>query len=103
MSRFVSLGHKENFPGDQIVAVEVEGRNIALVKSGEDYYALNNSCPHVGAPLAGGWVAGQVLTCPFHGWQFDIRTGLSVVPEGTHVSCYPTKLENDEVYVDIGD
>jgi 3-phenylpropionate/trans-cinnamate dioxygenase ferredoxin subunit len=57
------------------VAVEVEGRDIFLVRCGEKVHALDNLCPHFGAPLKSGRVVNGVIACPLHGARFDLATG----------------------------
>jgi len=73
--------------------VEVVGRSIGVFNVGGEFFALRNSCPHQGGPLCAGRVSGfviaetpgeyqysrqgEILRCPWHGWEFDIRTGQS--------------------------
>ncbi len=76
--------------GDQIVALfNVAGR----------LYALDGICPHQGGPLGQGQLDGAVVTCPWHGWQFDVRTGHHQVNESL---CHPrleVKIEGEDVLV----
>ena len=51
------------------------GLTIAIFRVGDDFYALDNACPHKGGPLGEGAVAGTVVTCPWHGFTVDLRTG----------------------------
>ena len=50
-------------------------RIVALFNVDGEFFALDGVCPHQGGPLAKGALAGCILTCPWHGWQFDVRTG----------------------------
>ena len=52
-------------------------RKVALCRVGGRPYAVTNVCPHLGGPLAEGYLEGPVLTCPWHGWRFDVTTGRS--------------------------
>jgi 3-phenylpropionate/trans-cinnamate dioxygenase ferredoxin subunit len=92
MSRRVLARASEIPPGTSKI-VTAMGRQIGLFNVGGDFYALSNRCPHQGAELCKGWVVGLVqsdgpgeyrvtrpgefLRCPWHGWEFDIRTGQS--------------------------
>jgi nitrite reductase/ring-hydroxylating ferredoxin subunit len=56
-------------------AFVVGDREIAVFNVGGAFYAIENTCPHQGGPLAEGFVDGNVVTCPWHAWCFDVRTG----------------------------
>ena len=55
--------------------VLVAGRRIAVFPMDDTYAALDDICPHAGASLGDGWVNNGVVSCPLHGWEFDLRTG----------------------------
>ena len=58
------------------------GDEVAVFNVGGEYYAIENFCPHKGAPLSDGVLCGHVVECSLHGWQFDVRTGECLtVPE----------------------
>jgi nitrite reductase/ring-hydroxylating ferredoxin subunit len=58
------------------------GDEVAVFNVGGEYYAIENFCPHKGAPLSDGVICGHVVECSLHGWQFDVRTGECLtVPE----------------------
>src|SRR5438105_10112483 len=81
---------------------QVEGKAIALANVGGSFYAINNTCLHRGGPLGQGALEGKTLTCPWHGWQFDVTTGKASMNPSTGVACYPTEVRGDEVFVDVG-
>jgi NAD(P)H-dependent nitrite reductase small subunit len=82
--------------------VSAEGREIALFKVEGRIYAIDNLCPHRGGPLGEGWLDGAHVTCPWHGWQFDVRNGYCrTVPESRQ-RCYAVKVEGDAVLVEMG-
>ncbi len=109
MSRHVVAAVGEIAPGCSKL-VTVKGREIALFNVGGEYFALFNSCPHAGASLCHGKIVQPVLSsepgtyrlahdramlrCPWHGWQFDIRTGQAWCdPETLKVRNYPVAVE----------
>jgi nitrite reductase/ring-hydroxylating ferredoxin subunit len=64
-------------------------------------HAVDNRCPHLGFPLSKGTVRGGILTCHWHSWQFDLCSGGCLTPTESDVAVYPTKVEKDEVWVDL--
>lgn len=88
-------------PG-QMKRVEVDGRDIALVNLGGTFYAIDNNCPHNGGPLARGSLDTSTghLTCPWHAWTWDVRTGRAVAPPvGWRAITYPVRVHGDDVLV----
>ena len=63
--------------------------------------AVDNTCAHRGGPLGQGDLDGAVVTCPWHGWRYDVRTGLHDGSPPVRVACYPVTVENGTVYVDV--
>jgi nitrite reductase/ring-hydroxylating ferredoxin subunit len=72
---------------------------MALFNVGGEFYAINYVCPHMGGPLGEGKLAGFVVSCPWHAWTFDVRTGLADHPGGHCVSAYELVVEGDEVKI----
>ncbi len=88
-------------PGTGMV-VEAAGRTLALFNLNGTFYALDNKCTHVGGPLGEGDVAGNVVTCPWHGSKFDITTGAVVGPPARRpVAALRVSVKNNEVMVEM--
>lgn len=87
----------------EITAVKVGGENVALVNLAGTVHAVNDICPHVGAPLSQGWVevADKQIVCPMHSWEFNLCDGRGTTVEGSSVECYRVKVENGDVYVEV--
>ncbi len=102
MGKIVTLATKgEVRPGTGKVC-EVEGRCIALFNVGGAFYALDNTCKHRGGPLGEGDLEGSVVTCPWHGWQYDVTSGKNVLPNPTvAVDCFKVTVEGDNVCAEI--
>jgi nitrite reductase (NADH) small subunit len=77
------------------------GRVIALFNVGGTYFAMDGICPHAGGPLAEGDVAGPVVTCPWHGWQFDVTTGQNSLNPRIEQARFPVKIEGDDIWVEL--
>jgi nitrite reductase/ring-hydroxylating ferredoxin subunit len=79
--------------------IVVHGKPMALVKVNGEFFAVNAVCPHMGGPLASGRLDGCLLTCPWHGWTYDVRTGLPDHPGGHSISAYEVRVEGQDVLV----
>jgi 3-phenylpropionate/trans-cinnamate dioxygenase ferredoxin subunit len=93
-----------DIPNGGALAVEVEGTEIALVRDGDDVYAIRDECSHASIPLSEGEVEGCEIECWLHGSRFDVRTGKPVnLPATESVPTYPTTLAEDaaSVLVDL--
>lgn len=72
---------------------------IALFNIDGEFYALENSCPHQGGPIADGWLEGPTVTCPWHGWCFDVRTGKMTLGDFARVIKFAVRREGEKIYV----
>lgn len=88
-------------PGDSAKTVEVAGQTLALFRAGKEVYALQNACIHRGGPLGEGHVEEGLVTCPWHAWQFELKSGKCTTLEGAKQKVFKTKIEKDEIWVDI--
>jgi 3-phenylpropionate/trans-cinnamate dioxygenase ferredoxin subunit len=109
MAKYVIATAEEIPPGERKI-VEVAGRSIGVFNIGGAFFALRNRCPHQGGPLCSGTLGGlvvspgpgtyeftrqgEILRCPWHGWEFDVRTGASwVEPARLRVRRYEVTVE----------
>ncbi len=82
--------------------VKVEGETIALFNVDGTYYAIGNTCPHRGGPLGEGSLEGNTVTCPWHGAQFDVKTGEVLAPPAAlGVKSYPVHVEGEDVLIEL--
>lgn len=82
--------------------VQAGDKTLALFNLGGKFYALDNSCTHVGGPLGEGEVEGNVVICPWHGSRFDILTGAVLGPPARRpVATFPVDVRDGVVYVDV--
>ena len=87
-------------PGEGRV-VEAAGKAIALFNASGTFYAIDNTCLHRGGPLGEGDLEDTVVTCPWHGWRWDVKTGANVNNPAVTLSCYPVTIEGGAVYVEV--
>jgi 3-phenylpropionate/trans-cinnamate dioxygenase ferredoxin subunit len=75
---------------------------LAIVRDGEDYYAIYDECSHAAVPLSEGDVEGCFIECWLHGSQFDLRTGEPTsLPAFEPVAVYPVQIDGDDLLVDV--
>ncbi len=86
-------------PGD-VIAVEVDGVQIALGRDGDRYFATQRQCVHRGGDLAEGIVSRGHLICPNHGWRFSTATGQHAEASEHCLVTYPVRITGDEIEVD---
>ena len=95
--------------------VEVGGRSIGIFNVNGDFVAVLNVCPHQLAPVCKGRLGGttlpsapaefswgregEILACPWHGWEYDIATGVMVADRNFRLRKYEVDIRGDEVYV----
>ncbi|HND52905.1 MAG TPA: Rieske 2Fe-2S domain-containing protein [Pirellulaceae bacterium] len=102
MSQWIRLAAVSDCPPGQARELVAGERIVALFNVDGEFYALDGICPHQGGPLGKGRLNGCILTCPWHGWQYDVKTG----QHQTNASiCHPgfaLRVDGDEIFVDLG-
>ena len=89
-------------PAGEALAATVDGVELAVVRNGDDVYAIYDECSHAAIPLSEGEVEGCEIECWLHGSMFDLRTGKPTnLPATEPVDIYPVKVEDGAVYVDV--
>lgn len=102
MPTFVKAAHTTDVPPGTGKCVEVNGKEIALFNLDGTFRAIDNTCIHRGGPLGEGEIDGNIVTCPWHGWQYDILTGKNVGDDaGAGVASYEVKVEGDDVLIAV--
>lgn len=99
---FVCAAKVSEIEPGTIREVKLGATAIAIANVGGSFYAINGTCLHRGGPLGEGTLEGKVVTCPWHGWQFDVTTGKAAMNPNAGVACYPTEVRGEEVFVDAG-
>ena len=104
MAEYVKVAETTGFTPGMVHGAEVDGRTIAIANVDGEYYAIDATCTHRGGPLAEGELSGAVLTCPWHGGQFDVRTGqVQRFPPPEPVRVYPVKVEGGAILVEVSE
>lgn len=102
MSERIKVATVNQLGPGQRKLIKVRGKEIVLFNVDGSIYAINNSCPHSTGPLSEGRLFNHIVTCPWHGSQFDIRNGQCYSgPATKDVSSYPVHLEGDAVFIEV--
>jgi len=116
MANFVETLKAGDLKDGQMKEVKAGGRDVLLAKVGGKFYAVENTCPHMGGKLAQGKLEGTVVTCPLHGSQFALKDGSVVrwtnwpgivvavtklIRRPRAIKTYPVKIEGDKVMVEV--
>ena len=80
-------------------AVEVNGKTVALFNVDGTVYALDNTCLHQGGPLGEGMLEGDVVSCPWHMWEYNVRTGVNIGNSSLRVATYAVKVEGNDIKI----
>ena len=99
MDGFVDVGDVHEVKVGRVTRKRVGDRVIALAHTPNGYFALDNTCPHRGGPLAEGDLIGEELVCPWHLWAFDVRTGNCPGSLTVGVAAHEVKIEGERVLV----
>ena len=81
--------------------VEANGKSIAVFNCDGTFYAIDNTCKHRGGPLGEGSLAGTTVTCPWHGWEYDVTSGACQMDPSVTVQKFDVKLQGNDVLVSI--
>ncbi len=102
MPQLVKIAARADLPEEgDAKEFTVGGKVICVANVGGLYSALDNVCSHRGGPLGQGVVIGDKLICPWHGWQYDVSTGVPLENPSLPVQVYPLKIEGEDVFVEI--
>jgi nitrite reductase (NADH) small subunit/3-phenylpropionate/trans-cinnamate dioxygenase ferredoxin subunit len=97
----VTVGRVEDVPSGRGATVELlNGRELALYNVEGRFYAVENFCPHKGAPLADGRLCGATVECDWHGWRFDLSTGQCLTNRGA-VETYEVVIEDGWIKIRV--
>ena len=99
---FVRAGKTKAVPPGTICELEVDGTMVAVANVDGKLSAFNNVCPHEGGPLGQGELEGKIVTCPWHGWQYDATTGKVAANPAVGVATFPAEVRGEDIWVDIG-
>lgn len=114
MNRYFACKTSDVTAGDRCI-VTVKGMELGIFLVNGQYTAWRNLCPHAAAPLCKGKITGtrlpslvyeyeygceqQIIRCPWHGWEFDLTTGVHLADPETKLRGYPVEVDGEDIYV----
>ena len=101
MPNFIKVASTSDLKPGENKVVEANGEQVALFNVDGEFFAISNTCLHRGGPLGEGFLEGDVVTCPWHGWKFNVKTGVSPVMPTAKVATYQVKVEGNDVLVAV--
>lgn len=116
------VGTVGNIPEGERIIVDIDGEEVGVFNVGGEYYAYANECPNNGGPVCEGRISGtqevhydaetgqteyryvregEIISCPWNGWEFDLLTGQCLSNDAYELRSYPVSVENDELIVEV--
>ena len=93
MTQFVRVAKAADVPPGNGRVVVVQGHPVALFNVEGRFYAVSNVCLHRGGPVGEGQLDGEIVTCPMHGWEYDVRTGANTINPAARLRTYEVRLK----------
>ena len=92
MPQWTDIGPAEDYRNAARKCVTLAQAHLIVFHVDQKFYAIRNTCPHAGLPLSDGELKGKVITCPFHGYAFNIENGKNIdFPDDSPVTIYPVR------------
>jgi nitrite reductase (NADH) small subunit len=101
MPNFVKVASTADLKPGTAMTVAVNGIDIALYNVGGKIFATDNTCLHQGGPLGEGILEGEVVTCPWHMWEYNVCTGEKVGNNSIKVTTFPVEVEGTDIKVGV--
>jgi len=99
---FVKIATLQEIPEGKAKQYKLKNQVIALFHVNGNYFAVDDTCPHRGAPLWEGEVEGTEVTCPWHGASFDLASGAHLCPPArSGIKTYPVKINGNDIEIDL--
>ena len=99
LTEWRKIGREADFRKGQGRSLNVGGRQVAVFREGTEWFAVEDACPHMRARLSEGTIRGCVVTCGWHGWRIDLRTGIALTRSRACVATCPVRVERGEVWI----
>ena len=99
MSELIEIARTGDVPVGRAIVVHVAGRALALYHTESGFFVTDNTCPHRGGPLGEGDLIGDEITCPWHLWGFDVRTGVCAGNREVSVAAHEVRVDGDRILV----
>lgn len=101
MPKTVKVAQTTDLASGEGKVVNADGTDVALYNVNGKFHAINNTCLHRGGPLGEGLLEGEIVTCPWHGWKYNVTTGTNVMNPAVRVACYAVTVQGNDVLLEL--
>ncbi len=101
MAQFTKVAKVSEIATGSGRVVDVGGKAVAVFNYAGSFYAIENTCKHRGGPLGEGALAGKVVTCPWHGWAYDVTSGVCEMNPAIKAETFAVKVDGDNIFVAV--
>lgn len=99
MANFVKVSKTSNIPSGSGRTIDLNGKPVAVFNVEGTFYAISDTCVHRGGPLGEGELDGKIVICPWHGWRYDVTSGVNEMDPSVAVQIYQVKVEGEDILV----
>jgi len=99
--KLVKAAGTDELADGQSKVLNIDGNAVVLFRVRDDYFAISNTCLHRGGPLGEGELNGYEVTCPWHGWKYDVRTGSFTIIPTLRVRTFNVKIVDGSLFVEV--
>ena len=99
MAEFVRVCLKNEIESGSGKVVDLKGKKIAVLNDNGKFFAVDNACAHMQGPLGEGSCKEEKVTCPWHRWTYDLKTGKNTFSQDIKLNVYEVKIKGEEVLV----
>ncbi|MFN8708924.1 MAG: Rieske (2Fe-2S) protein [Planctomyces sp.] len=101
MARWIPLMAVEEISDGGSREVTADGKIFAVFRSGEAVHVIDGICAHAGGPLGKGQLQNGVVTCPWHGWQYHVDSGMHCLNDRICQKKFPVRIVDGQIMVDV--
>jgi NAD(P)H-dependent nitrite reductase small subunit len=101
MASFTKVARKGEIPAGSGKVVQAGAKTLAVFNCDGTFYAIENACQHRGGPLGEGALSGTSVSCPWHGWEYDVKTGACQMDPSIKAQPFEVKVDGDDILVAV--
>ena len=101
MTQFVKVAKTADIPAGEVIGVDIGGQRVVIANVDGEFFAIGAECTHMGGPLEDGFLEGDLLQCPWHAGEFDMKSGEGVSPPAVgSVGSFQVRVQGDDLEVE---
>jgi len=101
MAEFQTVCRVDEVPEQEGKTVTIGGKLIAVFRQGDQFFAIDDVCPHMGASHSSGYVENGIVTCPWHAWRFRLSDGAWADCPRIKIGWFPVRVENGAIQIQV--